>query len=101
MDHARREATNCREFLISRDCPIRLHSIRDFLADGDDVSDLARIVGPHRNLADDPVTDVAFRRWCLLLDAFDLTAFKHTRELFLEYIARLSREHFKNILPEH
>src|SRR6185295_5864274 len=43
----------------------------------------------------------AFGRWCFLFDAFDLTAFKHARELFLEHIARLSGEHFKYILPEH
>src|ERR1043165_413504 len=101
MDHARCETANGGEFLCAGDGAICLHPIRDFLANSDDVTDFAGVVGPHRNLTDDPVSDIAFGRWSLLIDAFDLATFKYPCELFLQHIAGLSREDFKNILAEH
>ncbi|MNC92946.1 hypothetical protein D3C83_94700 [compost metagenome] len=58
---------------------------------------LAAVVGPHRDLADYPVTNVAFRRRGLLLDAFNLTALEYTRKLFRQHVARLAREDIENV----
>ena len=101
MDHARRQASDRGKFLRASDGAICFHSIGDFLADSNDVRDLSAVVGPHRDLADDPVPDVTFWRWRFLLDALDLTALKHAREFLLQHVAWLAREHVENVLAEH
>src|SRR5262245_31302812 len=101
MDHTRREATDSRELLGACDCTIRFHSIRDFLANSDHVADLAGVVGPHRDLADHPMADVALWRWSFLFDALDLTTLEHARKLFCQHVARLAREHVEHVLAEH
>ncbi len=62
---------------------------------------LAGRVGPHRNLADHPVTDVALLRKRLLVDALDFAALENTFELFLEHVTRLARQNVKYIFTQH
>src|SRR5215213_600057 len=101
MDHARGEPADGRKLLGACNRAIRFHSISNFLSNSDHVADFAGVVGPHRDLADDPVADVALWRWSLLVDALDLTTLKHARKLFRQHVARLSREHVKHVLAQH
>src|ERR1044071_376637 len=101
MDHAGCESTNCRELFGACNRAIRFDAVRDLLADSDHMADLAGVVGPHRNLADDPVADVAFCRWSLLFDALDIAPLAHALKLFLQHVARLAREHFEHVLAEY
>src|SRR6202008_3695321 len=101
MNYAGCEPAYGSKFLSSRNGAICFYSIGYFLANCNHVADAPGVVGPHRNLADDPMTDVALCRRRLLIDAFDLTALEHALKLFLQHIARLPREHLKNILAEY
>src|SRR6185369_4856203 len=90
MDHARRESSDRREFFSTRDRAICFDAIGDFFAHRNYVRNLAAVVGPHRNLADHPVTNIAFWRRSFLLDALNFASFKNTRKLFFQHIARLA-----------
>src|SRR5688500_6833771 len=99
MDHAGGETAHRSELLCSRDRAIRVDAIRDILADGDHVTHLTGVVGPHWDLADHPVTKVAFRTRRLLFDALDLAAFEYAGKLLLQHVTRLAREYVENVFP--
>src|SRR6185369_572309 len=101
MDHTSRQPAHCRQFLCARDGTIRFHAIGDFLTHRNDVTNLAGVVGPHWNLADDPMPDVAFWRGSLLVDAFDLTALKHAGKLLFQHVTWLTSQDIENVLAEH
>src|SRR5215204_2998869 len=101
MDHAGGQASDGSEFFRARDGAICFHAIRDLLADGNYVRHLSAVVGPHRNLADHPVTNVTFGRRSFLLDAFDFTALEYTLKLFRQHVARLAREYFEDVLAQY
>src|SRR5687767_1751351 len=90
MYDPRRETSDACKFLSPRDRPVRLHSIRYLFAACDHVTDASGRVGPHRDLADDPVTDVAFIVWRLLFNAFDFAALEHAFKFVFEDVARLA-----------
>jgi hypothetical protein len=51
MDHTRCESSDCLRVSRRGNRAIGFHSIRDFLADSDYVTDVSGVVGPHRNLS--------------------------------------------------
>ena len=101
MDHARRQPSHRGKLFSACDRSVRFDPISHFFAYGDHVANFAGVVGPHRDLADDPVPDVAFRRGGFLFDAFDLTALEYAFKLFFQHVARLTCEHLENVLAEH
>ena len=83
------ESADGRQLLSAGNGPVCLDANRDVLANRDDVRNLFAFVGPHGNLADQPVMRVAGFRYRFLFDSMNLASGEDPAKFAFQQIATL------------